>query len=294
MRLLPAIILAVAIVLAPLMWIFLPRFLVTQGILVPSISTGGEGATLNNMVLEMVRLEDLIFDLQKQQERTQAEMQAMNEDLRAAIRTAAANTGRSTVNPGATSDQTAGTGTMEMSQYTQVVNVLERTEYNKPLSIAYQRDLLALFGPPSNSIGTDCGRVTNPKLKALLKTRSVGPIKVTMLEPALESLGRVVENIRKSDPVLYENLGTAGALCVRKIRGSSSISNHSFGTAIDLKINGLLDQFTGGKTQLGLVLIADFFKQEGWIWGAGFGREDSMHFEVSRDKLKEWRKEGRI
>ena len=52
--------------------------------------------------------------------------------------------------------------------------------------------------------------------------------------------------------------------------------------------------FYYGKTQLGLTLLADFFNKEGWIWGAGFGREDSMHFEVSREKLLQWRRLGQI
>jgi hypothetical protein len=45
---------------------------------------------------------------------------------------------------------------------------------------------------------------------------------------------------------------------------------------------------------LGLTILADFFEAEGWIWGAGFGREDSMHFEVSREMIEQWRAEGKI
>ena len=79
------------------------------------------------------------------------------------------------------------------------------------------------------------------------------------------------------------------------IRGTNGrLSSHAFGLAIDLNIEGHLDNFTDGKTQLGLILLADFFREAGWIWGAGFSREDSMHFEVSREKLEEWRQEGLI
>jgi len=49
-----------------------------------------------------------------------------------------------------------------------------------------------------------------------------------------------------------------------------------------------------GKTQLGLTILAEFFKREGWYWGAGFGREDSMHFQVSREKIETWRRLGQI
>ena len=59
-------------------------------------------------------------------------------------------------------------------------------------------------------------------------------------------------------------------------------------------IDGVLDDFADGRTQLGLTILADLFQAEGWIWGAGFGREDSMHFEVSRELLEKWRQLGEI
>ena len=45
-------------------------------------------------------------------------------------------------------------------------------------------------------------------------------------------------------------------------------------------------------TPAGLTILADFFHAEGWVWGAGFQREDSMHFEISRRQLDEWLAEG--
>ena len=81
-------------------------------------------------------------------------------------------------------------------------------------------------------------------------------------------------------------LGSAGMLCCRFVRGSTtSISNHSWGTAIDLTINGVLDKRGNGQVQYGLALIAPIFNQHGWYWGAGFATEDGMHFEISQDLL---------
>lgn len=98
-----------------------------------------------------------------------------------------------------------------------------------------------------------------------------------MLRPAAESLRRVFENVRRADPDLYARINTSGSLCVRRIRGTAnSLSTHSYGLALDLNIDGHLDNFTDGKTQLGLTILADFFREEGWVWGAGFRREDSM------------------
>ncbi|MEM8592235.1 MAG: M15 family metallopeptidase, partial [Pseudomonadota bacterium] len=116
-----------------------------------------------------------------------------------------------------------------------------------------------------------------------------------MLEPALESLRSVFAAIEAADPDLYARINTAGALCVRHIRGAPGrTSTHAFGLSVDLNIDGQLDQLGDGKTQLGLTILADFFRAEGWYWGAGFSREDSMHFEVSRDLVEQWIAEGKL
>jgi hypothetical protein len=118
---------------------------------------------------------------------------------------------------------------------------------------------------------------------------------VQMLQPAIDSLKRVFRNVEATDPDLYARINTAGSLCVRQIRGTvGRTSTHSFGLAVDLNIDGKLDTLGDGKTQLGLTILADFFREEGWVWGAGFTREDSMHFEVSRQMLEKWREEGKI
>jgi hypothetical protein len=128
-----------------------------------------------------------------------------------------------------------------------------------------------------------------------LETRQVGPIRVTMLKPALDSLERIVAQLREQEPDIYAALGTAGALCVRLIRGSTrAISNHSWATAIDVKLQGQLDGFGDGGTQFGLLLLAELFNEEGWYWGATYSREDSMHFEVGVETLRRWQQEGLI
>ncbi len=82
---------------------------------------------------------------------------------------------------------------------------------------------------------------------------------------------------------------------MRLVRGSaSSVSSYSFGLSVDLNIDGILDTLGDGRTQLGLTILSDFFNADGWVWGAGYGREDSMHFEVSKEKIEEWVKLGQI
>ena len=182
-----------------------------------------------------------------------------------------------------------------IDRYAQVVLVADRRNVSEELRVGGPRFLEQFLGRPRQTLSDNCEPMTNPKLRALLKTEQVGPIRVTMLQPALDSLKRVFAKVKATDPDLYERINTAGALCVRQIRGTRGrTSTHSFGLAVDLNIDGKLDTLGDGKTQLGLTILADFFLEEGWVWGAAFSREDSMHFEVSKQQLLQWREEGKL
>lgn len=183
---------------------------------------------------------------------------------------------------------------IETEEMTEVM-LLAKSRFNKGVTQPRNRTMLELLGQPRSSYGTNCQSITNPKLKSLVETRKVGPIRVTLLKPALESLERIFAKLKETEPDIHDAIGTAGGLCVRLIRGSrSSISNHSFGTAVDIKLQGKLDGFGDGGTQFGLLLLAELFNAEGWYWGATYRREDSMHFEVGEETLRRWRAEGKI
>lgn len=179
--------------------------------------------------------------------------------------------------------------------YAQVVLIANRRNVNKGLKIASPSYLESVFGKPREVLTSQCQGMTNQRLASKLQTEQVGPVRVRMLRPALDSLGRVFEKIKQTDPDLHARINTAGALCVRHIRGAPGrTSTHAFGLSLDLNIDGKLDRLGDGKTQLGLTILADFFKNEGWYWGAGFSREDSMHFEVSRNLVEQWISEGKL
>ncbi|WP_299733524.1 M15 family metallopeptidase [uncultured Tateyamaria sp.] len=177
--------------------------------------------------------------------------------------------------------------------HAQVVLIANRRNLNKGLQIASPSYLESVFGKPRENLTSTCQGMTNQRLASKLKTQQVGPVRVRMLQPALDSLGRVFDQIKATDENLYSRINTAGALCVRHIRGAPGrTSTHAFGLSLDLNIDGKLDRLGDGKTQLGLTILADFFRAEGWYWGAGFSREDSMHFEVSRDLVEKWIADG--
>ncbi|MEO0380933.1 MAG: M15 family metallopeptidase [Pseudomonadota bacterium] len=177
--------------------------------------------------------------------------------------------------------------------HAQVVLIANRRNLNEGLRIASPSYLEGVFGKPRENLTSTCQGMTNTRLASKLKTAQVGPVRVRMLQPALDSLGRVFDQIKATDENLYSRINTAGALCVRHIRGAPGrTSTHAFGLSLDLNIDGKLDRLGDGKTQLGLTILADFFRAEGWYWGAGFSREDSMHFEVSRDLVEKWVADG--
>ena len=131
--------------------------------------------------------------------------------------------------------------------------------------------------------------MTNARLRRHVLTGPAGTFNVTGLRPAVESLRRALAQVHIEQPAVYAILGTAGMLCCRLVRGSSTaISNHSWGTAIDFTLNGILDRRGDNQVQLRLTLIASIMNEHGWYWGAAFRTEAAMHFEASRTLISQW------
>ncbi len=279
MRLLPAILIAIAIVLAPVIWV------VGTALMLPDEEGGLTVDSGARIEIEMLRTQ--IQALESAMIALQGEM--------AAIPLGQAP-GPDTGSPSDMDMQFPDDGVNAiLDSYAQVVLVAARRAVNTGYTTATPGFLEETLGRPREVLTDACEPMTNEALKAMLVVEDVGPIKVQMLRPAVDSMRRVFEKVRATDEDLYARISSAGSLCVRRIRGSqASLSSHAFGLSVDLNIDGHLDTLGDGKTQLGLTILADFCEAEGWIWGAGFGREDSMHFEVSREMIEQWRAEGKI
>lgn len=279
MRYIPALIIAIAIVLTPIVWHFAAS-------LSDEERRGGVSSVDSSARIDIAEIQVELLELRS----TIADLQSQSAVLRQQLSARAMPSA-----PEPAPNLQGGQTGIDTSAYPDVVLIGDRRRINVGLRHANTSFLVGLLGMPAENLGDTCAPMTNPKLRALLETREVGPVRVRMLKPALDSLETIFDKIRLSDEELYKRINTAGSLCVRFVRGSrTSLSAHAFGLAVDLNINGVLDTLGDGKTQLGLTILADFFREEGWIWGAAFGREDSMHFEVSRDLLEQWRAEGRI
>lgn len=276
MRIVPIIIAAIALLAIPLVWLALRTVFDDRGY-------PGGVAIDSGARIEIERLSQQIEGLQGQVEDLKEQIQSVRMQNNSQV-TLPLN--QNLVAP------RIGPNTI-LDAYAQVVLIADRRKVNEGITVGSSSFLKEFLGSPREVLSDDCEAMTNPDLKELLVLADVGPIRVRMLQPAVDSLARVFENVRTIDPDLYARINTAGSLCVRQIRGTDGLaSTHSFGLAVDLNIDGDLDKLGDGKTQLGLTILADFFRAEGWVWGAAFGREDSMHFEISRQMLEQWRREG--
>lgn len=186
------------------------------------------------------------------------------------------------------------------------IPVPAKSTFNLGLTSPRNSYMLDLLGHPvlNGAYKADgaCTEVNNPRFKSLIVTQNVGPFRVTGLRPAVISLREVLKRVESEIPSLYAMLGTAGMLCPRFTKVSKNgsmkigpgISNHSWGTAVDIKLAGELDSQGNDMTQRGLQILSTYFNAAGWYWGAAFPAEDAMHFEVSKSLLARWKALGEL
>ncbi len=171
-----------------------------------------------------------------------------------------------------------------------------RARLNGPLSPARNVTMLALIGAPRATWTTTCQPVTNPRIAGLIDTEAdVGPFHVSGLGVAVAALRQIMATIRDTLPEVHGRLGSAGMLCCRLVRGSATaISNHAWGTAIDLTVDGATDPRGDPGAQAALLAVHPVFNRFGFYWGAAFRAGDATHFEASEQLVRRWAREGRF
>lgn len=186
---------------------------------------------------------------------------------------------------------------IEVPDYAKLVPIPRNI--NNGVTRAKHPTMMEIFGKPGE-LSDDCLPITNARLKRLMVVENVGPFKVEAIKPAVAALKRIFALVKQQEPELFKTITSGGGLCCRRIRRrpgqpkSRNFSNHSWGTALDLKIKGALDPRGDAKTQLGLLLLHPFFNAEKFFWGAGFSGkdEDAMHFEASDELVRQWNRDG--
>jgi hypothetical protein len=113
------------------------------------------------------------------------------------------------------------------SPLTKLVARPAKNEINIGLTAVSNQVMISLLGKPRETFSSDCQGVTNAKLKPNMMSASIGPVRVTGLRFAVDSLQKVFDDISRQRPEVYAAIGTVGMLCCRYQRGSmTTISNH--------------------------------------------------------------------
>jgi hypothetical protein len=186
-----------------------------------------------------------------------------------------------------------------MSNLTDLVPVSSIPSLNANLSSATLRTMTGAMGAPREPlVDDDCRNdQASPMVARLLETRRMTPnFRLTGIKPALDSVEQVLAKVKAAHPELIDRLGTEGMICVRHRRpphGSPSreASNHSWGTAVDFKLNdGEAPQNTLPNVPRWVAILVPFFNEAGWYSGIGF--DDAMHFEVADETIRKWQHDG--
>ena len=156
----------------------------------------------------------------------------------------------------------------------------------------------SLLGEPRESYTGACQEPTNPLFIRHLVAQDVGPFRARGIKPAVHSLDLILAQVKAELPELHALVGDAGMLCCRyRHIGGKAVppaSNHSWGTAIDLKLGGRTDVQGDDLCFRGLSILAKYFNAARWFWGSTFPTEDSMHFEASAELMRDWKRAGLI
>ena len=153
------------------------------------------------------------------------------------------------------------------------------------------------LGTPCTPGASHCTGLSNTNIQSLVLKYNVGPFCVSGLRPFVLALKEGFDSLKAADRDLWDEFGTAGSICCRYIGGTTKLSGHSWGAAIDLLIDGVLDPYGDGTVQQGLIDLYPHLHAQGLYWGAGFGypgtsREDGMHFEASKELWEDWVADG--
>jgi hypothetical protein len=179
-------------------------------------------------------------------------------------------------------------------RYMQRVELADILPINKGLSSAKEETMISLLGSPQRPL-TTVGQ--NERASSLVKRnldlKRMSPLfRLQGIEPAVADVKTVLAQAFAAEPDLESVLSTEGMLSVRMRKPtdgsvSTKISNHAWGTAVDFKIIGFdAPADTRHTVPRFIAILIPLFNAAGWYSGVGF--HDTMHFEVSEERIREW------
>jgi hypothetical protein len=184
-----------------------------------------------------------------------------------------------------------------MTQLNDAVPTDSVMPFNVGLSSATQETMTSCLGWPKPVLTTaDQPTHASAPVQRLLQTASIANVHAIGIKPAIDSLASVLTAAFAETPPLKAALRSAGMLAVRLRRPTSGahsdkISNHAWGTAIDLHLLGHdAPGATGSHIPYFIALLVPHFNAAGWYSGIAF--HDDMHFELADQTIHRWAEMG--
>ena len=108
-----------------------------------------------------------------------------------------------------------------MTNFHELVPIPPLSDINTGLTAAKPFTMLSLLGKPGR-LTQDCSSITNPRLHAQIVQHHFTNFSVTGWKPAIDALVAAMTEVYNEQPELHAVLRTAGMLCCRAVRGSTS------------------------------------------------------------------------
>ncbi|HRI85829.1 MAG TPA: M15 family metallopeptidase [Ignavibacteria bacterium] len=144
----------------------------------------------------------------------------------------------------------------------------------EPGRIRYEPFFLKMYGNNSNEVRNNLVNI---------KWADGSVISFSRINGAADSLEKVAEELSQLPDEFQKYLKNIGGTFVwRNIAGTDRLSNHSFGTAIDINTKySDYWKWNNNVTYINRipVEIAEVFEKYGFIWGGKWYHYDTMHFE---------------
>lgn len=146
----------------------------------------------------------------------------------------------------------------------------------------------ALIGLPRGDIDHEWREASDHAFIAQLGSVTFAGRQTMALRPFAEVLARA-EAAMPAD--LIVRLSHSGVMQCRLARGTDHvISNHAWGIAIDLKLDGE----TMPEVDCDVVRLAKVMAAQGLVWGLAYGAANALHFEASAAMVRDWADRGVI
>ncbi len=186
-----------------------------------------------------------------------------------------------------------------MPKLSDLVPIASIANLNVGLSSAREETMIACLGSPQMPLTTeDTPERASPIVRKLEKVKKIGGVNADGIAPAVDSLQAILTQAFADIPGLQAALRGDGMLVVRlrrptSHRPSTQISNHAWGTAIDLMLDGMAPPAaTGATVPYFIAALAPYFNKAGWYSGIGFA--DDMHFEAADQTIRAWAADGKF